>query len=73
VDVNQQNLGGYPELSFKNILDCQGQFGLPSPMKFDEAIYTPIEKPCYFVKGFGPRGKKYEELAAWRRGATAPG
>ena len=42
-------------------------------MKFDEAVYTPIEKPGYFVKGFGPRGKKYEELAAWRRGTTAPG
>lgn len=72
VNVYQQDLGRHPKLPLQNVMDCQGQFGLPCSMKFDEAVDSPIEEPSYFVMRFGIRGKKNKELAAWRRSTTAP-
>jgi hypothetical protein len=73
VDVYEQDFGRNPKLSFHNVLDGKGQFGLPGPMKLNEAVDAPVEKAGYFVMAFAFRRKKHEELAAWRRGATAPG
>ena len=73
MDVYQQDFGRNPKLSFHNVLDGKGQFGLPGPMKLNEAVDAPVEKAGYFVMGFALRRKKHEELAAWRRGTTAPG
>lgn len=70
LDVSCQDFRRHPDLSFQEAADRQGQFGRPSLVQVNKAVYTPIKEPNFLGVVAGYRGEQSKKLASGRMGAN---